>query len=166
MDPKDLTKIWKWRNREIGILSEAHKAMQTAYEERRVVKRTDMTDVSCVVAYENFLGLLVEFNETSGGAFIVSDRPDFLGQKIDISFHPSPEHVAKLKQLHGRSDIQKIEDFAEPVIIDIVRELIDYGIWLCVFAFVNPHPGPNSARAQLFNLMKGSLIDRLSDTFL
>ena len=50
--------------------------------------------------------------------------------------------------------------------ITIIRELTDYEIWLCVFEFSEESFSSNSPRRKLFELMKDSLVDRLSDTFL
>ncbi|GAB4304171.1 MAG: hypothetical protein Kow0090_19730 [Myxococcota bacterium] len=166
MDTTILAEIWKERNRDLNLLGDAYKKLLDEFKERRNLERTDMSEVGCAVSYEDFIGLLVEFNETSGGAFILQRKPDFAGRKIALSFHPHPDHVDELKRLHGHKALAKIDDFEEEVRVAIVRELTDYSIWMCVFEFTESAFSTNSPRKRLFDLMKDSLIDRLSDTFL
>ena len=166
MDTSILDEMWKERNRDLNILSDAHKRLQDKRDQRRTMSRTDMSDVGCAVSYEDNLGLLVEFNETNGGAFIMQTKPDIEGRTVPLMFHPHPDHVAKLKSLHAHSGIEKIDDFEEQATITIIRELTDYEIWLCVFEFTEESFSSNSPRRKLFELMKDSLVDRLSDTFL
>lgn len=166
MDTSILDEIWKERSRDLNILGDAHKLLQDKRAQRRAIVRTDMSDIGCAVSYEDNLGLLVEFNEVEGGVFIMQLKPDIEGRIIPLMFHPHPDHVAKLKNLHAHSGIEKIDDFEEQVKITIIRELTDYEIWLCVFEFTEETFSSNSPRKQLFELMKDSLVDRLSDTFL